>query len=274
MARGDQFVVNKLFRRAEMAGKAALAALDEITHIEHAEFFDRALVRPVFDGVLAQPARRRAVAAFATHSIADVEGLSALLGRNRKGVTGQTARGLGGRMLKPEDFANADRNGIGQHLIGAGVFVLARPDAVFILWNPSDGLRLNAAVAAAGRASASSVVLAYDGIRTAHANGSGQEKPSDADCGSLSRPLHPWGPSIVESICLYPFAAVKAMKSVVLRGFEREPCAISIKRFVPRYDSGLGENPACLKSCAKSSTSMDICRWSSCSCSRGRFNFR
>jgi len=91
-----------------------------------------------------------------------------------------------------------------------GVFVLARPDAVFILWNPSDGLRLNAAVAAAGRASASSVVLAYDvpALRTP-TEAAGEAIRADWARFPVTSSL---GPSIVESICLYPFAAVKAMR--------------------------------------------------------------
>jgi hypothetical protein len=64
----------------------------------------------------------------------------------------------------------------------------------------------------------------------------------------------------MESIRLYRLNGPKAMKSVVRRGFGREPCAISFKRFFPLYDSGQGEISACLKSCVKFSMSMDTCR--------------
>ncbi len=96
----DEFVVDGFFRSTEVASEAALGAFDEIAHVQHAKFLDGALVRPVFYGVLAEPAGSWAVAAFATDAVADVEGLSALLRRNSKGVAGQTARGLVWRMLE------------------------------------------------------------------------------------------------------------------------------------------------------------------------------
>src|SRR5882724_380512 len=177
-------------------------------------------------------------------------------------------------MLKFQNFADANGNRIRKNLIRAGMLVLSGPNAVFILWNSSDDLGLNASVAAASRASPGSVVLADDGVGTARVHGNSDEKPSEADCCSLSRRLHAWRPSIVESIRLYPLTALKSMKSVVLRGVGREPCAISFKRFFPHYDFEQGENSACLKNYARFSTSMDTCRWSNFSCSRGKFSFR
>src|SRR5450432_1225277 len=146
-------------------------------------------------------------------------------------------------MIELEDFADADGNGIGENLEGAGVLILSGPDAVFILRNTRHGFGLDASVATTGGATSGSVVFTHNRVSCAHGCGRNQEKRSEADCSSRYRRLHGSVSLILESIRLYPLHGPKSMKSVVRCGLAREPCAISFKRFVPRYDSGLGRIP-------------------------------
>jgi hypothetical protein len=71
---------------------------------------------------------------------------------------------LVGRRLQIQNSSDTDRNVIREHLVGTRVLVLSGPDAVFVLGDMRDVLRLDAAMTTAGGASAGAVVLAYDRI--------------------------------------------------------------------------------------------------------------
>jgi hypothetical protein len=138
-------VVDKFLGRAQVAVQTTFAALDQIAGVVHPQLH-RFLMRPIFGRMGAEPSGSRAVAALATHSVHQLERLSALLGRNRQGVTSKTFL----RLVRPtdvQDFSNAHGHRIGQHLISARMFVLPRPDAVLVLRNAGDLPRLNASVA-------------------------------------------------------------------------------------------------------------------------------
>jgi hypothetical protein len=71
---------------------------------------------------------------------------------------------LVGRRLQVKNFSNADGNVIRKHLVGARVLVLPGPDAVLVLGDMGDVLRLDAAMTTAGGASARAAVFANDRI--------------------------------------------------------------------------------------------------------------
>src|SRR5882762_10191046 len=83
---------------------------------------------PFFDGMRTQPTRRWAVAILATHPIADIEGLGAHFGCNRKRVAGKAFLVLVRRRLQVQNFPNAEGTIIRQHLVGASMFILPSPD--------------------------------------------------------------------------------------------------------------------------------------------------
>src|SRR5712692_10309931 len=183
MPGSDEFVVHEFFRSSQMAGEATLAALYQIAHIQHAEFLDRALVRPIFDSVLTKPPGGWTVATLATHAVANIEGLGPLLRRDGECVTCQATRSLIRRTLQLQNLADANRDRIGKHLVGAGMFILAGPDAVFILRDACDRFRLDAAVATAGGAPASAIELPHHRIGSLGTDGACQKSQSQAESG-------------------------------------------------------------------------------------------
>ncbi len=74
-------------------------------------------------------------------------------------MTGQTFLVLFRRRLQIQDAADAERDVIREHLIGARMFILSGPDAVLVLRNVRDLFGLNAAVATAGGAASGAVVF-------------------------------------------------------------------------------------------------------------------
>ena len=161
MSGSDHLVIDKFFRGAHVTAQAGVAADRHIAQIDHAEFrlLLGRLILPTLDRVRPQPARSRTVATFATHAVVQVEGLGALLGGNRKRVTGEAFLFLLRWRLQIQDAADAGGDVIGEHLIGAGVLVLSSPDAVLVLGDAGDLSRLNAAVATAGSAASRAVVF-------------------------------------------------------------------------------------------------------------------
>ena len=73
-------------------------------------------------------------------------------------MAGETLHGLI-RAPDVEDASNSHRYWIRKNLIGPGVLILPRPDAVFVLRDPRHLLGLNAAVTTAAGASPGAVVL-------------------------------------------------------------------------------------------------------------------
>ena len=74
-------------------------------------------------------------------------------------MTGQAFLVLLRWRLQIQDAADAQRDVIGEHLVGARMFVLSRPDAVLVLRNVGDLPGLNAAVATAGSAASGAIVF-------------------------------------------------------------------------------------------------------------------
>ena len=138
-----------------------MAAHGEIAKVPHTEagLLIRSFCLPVFNRVRTQPTRCRTVAMFATDAVADIEGLGALLGRDRERVTSQTFLILVGRRLQVQNPPHADRDVVRQDLVSTRMFVLSRPNAVFVLRNAEKGLGKNAAVATASRAASGPGVL-------------------------------------------------------------------------------------------------------------------
>src|ERR1700730_8908229 len=160
MTSGNHDVVNFLFCRPQMTGQTSVGSLCEITGIVHAPF-QRLLVGPISNRMRAQPTHRGAVATFTTHAIVDrLKGLGALLGPHVQGVAGETLVRLVGGLLQSENLAHAKGNGIRKRRIGTRVLVLRSPDAVLVLGNADERLRLHSTVAVARGAGTGTAVLA------------------------------------------------------------------------------------------------------------------
>ena len=117
----------------------------------------------------------------------------------------------------------------GGRLKGARVFILASPDAVLVLPDSGDLLRLNTAVATAGSASARPIVFANAGIQRGrwHGRAANHQTQNKTLCGAsscrfdcdnfasfflrFSAIIRRW-----VSPCLYCFYSTKAMRIVVL----------------------------------------------------------
>ena len=112
MPSGNHLVIDEFFRGAHVTVQAGMAANSYIAQIDHAElrFLLGRLILPTLDRMRPQPARSRAVAAFATHAVVQVEGLGTLLGRDRERVTGQALLVLLRRRLQIQDAPDAERD--------------------------------------------------------------------------------------------------------------------------------------------------------------------
>ena len=107
-------------------------------------------------------------------------------------MTGQAFLVLLRWRLQIQDAADAQRDVIREHLIGAGVLVLSGPDAVLVLRNVGDLSGLNAAVATAGSAASGAIVFSDRGSL---AGGGGDERETNPNdrlpvgdiCGRLRR---------------------------------------------------------------------------------------
>src|SRR5579863_908749 len=99
MSGGDHLVVNRLFRRAQMAAQAYSTAHLQIPCVVHAKL-DGLLVRPVSRGMRAEPSRCRAVTVLATDTLAKLEGLGLLLWGHIERMANQAFPGF----LRRADF--------------------------------------------------------------------------------------------------------------------------------------------------------------------------
>src|SRR5208282_1624323 len=115
-------------------------------------------MRPVLRRMRTEPSRCRTVTVFATDSVAKLEGLRLLLRRHIERVADQALSGLG-RRSDIQNFADSLGDAVLEHAESTGVLVLRNPDRIFVLKNARGGLRLHAAMAATGRASAATVVF-------------------------------------------------------------------------------------------------------------------
>src|ERR1039458_5365653 len=158
MSRGNHFMIDKFFRRSKVAGQAFGGALLQVACVVHAEL-NGLLVGPVFCGMRTEPTRCRTVTVLATHSIARFKCLGLLLWGDVEYVTSQALGRLSGGS-DIQDFADTLGDIVLQHTESSRVFVLRDPDRVFVLENGGGGLRLHAAMATTGGASAGTVVLA------------------------------------------------------------------------------------------------------------------
>ena len=185
MSGGDHLVIDEFFRGAHVTVQAGVAADGHIAQIDHAEFrlLLGRLILPILDRVRPQPARSRTVTTLATHAVVQVKSLGALLGWNRERVTGQAFLVLLRWRLQIQDAADAQRDVIGKHLIGARMFVLSGPDAVLVLRNVGDLFGLNAAVATAGSAASGAVVFSD---RRSLAGGGSGERETNPNAGYAS----------------------------------------------------------------------------------------
>src|SRR5258706_13298900 len=143
-----------------------MAAHSQVAQIAHPELslLVSSARLPFFNRVRAQPSRCWPVAILTTHAVADIESLGAHLGSDRKRMARQAFLVLARRPVQVQNFSDAKGNVIRKRLVGASMFVLPGPDAVFVLCNVRDLFRLDAPMTTAGRASARSVVLAYDRV--------------------------------------------------------------------------------------------------------------
>ena len=182
MSGGNHLVIDEFFRGAHVTAEAGVAAHRHIAQIDHAQFrfLLRRLILPTLDRMRPQPARRRTMAALATHAVVQVKSLGALLGWNRERVTGQAFLVLLRWRLQIQDASDAERNVIGKHLVGTGMFVLSGPDAVLVLSDVGNLFRLNAAVATAGSAAPGAIVFSHRGSL---ANGGYDERETNPNSG-------------------------------------------------------------------------------------------
>jgi hypothetical protein len=101
MARSNHLVIDGFSLGSNVTMKASVAAYGQIIQIAHAElrFLVGGSLLPIFDCVRSEPTGRWAMAIFAAHSVADVEGLRAHLGRDGQRMAGQTFLILVGRRI-------------------------------------------------------------------------------------------------------------------------------------------------------------------------------
>ena len=140
----DHLVLHGFGGIAEMARQALFIAFDQIPGVVHAER-DGLLVVPVAGRVGTQPVRGGAVTAFATDSVANVERLRLLVVGNHEAVACEAS--CGRSRLDTEVAPNSFSNVAGQCGERAGVLILDRPSAVFILQDEAVRAGLNAAMA-------------------------------------------------------------------------------------------------------------------------------
>src|SRR5262249_52020785 len=133
------------------------------------------------DRMWSQPSRGWPMAVFAADSVADIEGLRPLLRLDGQRMAGEAFLVLVGRKLQPKNLPHPDGDVVRKNLIGAGMFVLARPDAVCVLRDAQDDLGLNAAVATAGGATSGAVVLTDRGSLSS-LRGSQRQAREDERC--------------------------------------------------------------------------------------------
>lgn len=175
-------------------------------------------------------------------------------------MAGQTLWFLIGT-TKIQDFRDTQRYGIREHLKCARVFILAGPNAVFILPDSGGLFRLNTAVAAAGSASPWTVVFSDASIlrctlSRAGKNGDRAQQQPRCDSSSCRPVLDNFVPRLSRdsarmrrwvSPCLYSFYSAKSMKTQVLA---RPPsvtatCASSLPLPSLAFDVKMPDNLYC-----------------------------
>lgn len=129
----EHLVVYIFIFRSQMAFQASFGSLDNVPRVVHSQL-QRLLMRPSDRGMRPKPRRRRPVATFAAHAIADIKRSSALRCGSINRVARQAFR-CGVCRSQSEDFRHARRHGPAQHRVGARVLVLCHPCAVFVLPN-------------------------------------------------------------------------------------------------------------------------------------------